>query len=475
MEHTGLTLKNARSPQKSTTQCPLGIDARAFLARMVDAHAHERLSVLDKNTVISCMLCGQCANMSPPPLSPHGESMTQFCVRARQYMVENNTMPQSTYGFALDELHASTRRPVTLFMGDPYHTDINYAFFPGCQLSGARWKQVLDVYAFLRTQLPMGLMLSCCGTPAQWAGHDDLVTETAEHIVLQWNTLGQPTLVMACASCVQFFQETMPHIPCVSLWELLHTYKEHMPLPPEKNAQEHTQTLCIQDPCGARHNKAWHESTRLLAQHCGVTCAEAVNHEKESQCCGYGGLVWCARPDVAEEATEALVENLGEHTTLASCIMCRDRLVNQGKACLHLFDILPILSHSAQDAHKKPLSLSAKRINRVRLAREIMDIYGTSSIVQEAYATRDPLPLRSLTDCALLHIEPTLLEQLERKHILHQDAAAAVRAVEAQKTCFLDTEGGHSFGAWQSGTVTFWVRYSKDANDTYQLHDAWRT
>ncbi len=421
------------------------------------------------NTLINgCTLCGQCTEICPERFS-----MAELCLEARQDMVERKYMPPSAHAFALDDLHAATHAPATLFMGSTGHSDTDYAFFPGCQLSGARWRQVLDVYAFLKSHISVGLMLTCCGIPARWAGHEDLVTETAEYIVLQWNKLGQPTLIMACASCLQFFKEVMPHIPCVSLWEVLYEHREHMTAVDQQNTLGETKTCTIHDPCSARHNKAWHNATRLLAEHCGVHCVESPYNKNIAHCCGYGGLVWCAQPDLAQDITKNLAHTLGEHTGLASCIMCRDRLIQSDKSCLHFFDILPIFTDNTHNEHKPPPSLSAKRANRVRLVREIMNIYGTATVVQDAYGIREGLPLRLLTNCSSLRIEPELLTELERKHILHQDAAAAVHAVEAHKRRFLEKESGHYVGAWCSGHVTFWVRYSKDTPDSYQLHDAW--
>ncbi len=426
-----------------------------------------------------CMLCGQCTEICPERFS-----MAEVCLQARSDMVQRNYMPPSAHAFALEDMQAATQNNASLFMSSSQQTEKNntaFAFFPGCQLSAARGNQVLKVYEFLCSHLTdgVGLMLSCCGIPAQWAGHNFLAHENAQNITNQWEKLGKPTVILACASCKKFFEEQLKQIPCTSLWEILYAKREHIPALPTNLP------YTIHDPCAARNDKDWQNATRLLAKHCGIECTEAVNNKEITPCCGYGGLVWCAQPQLAEQATAQLAQNLGKNTALASCIMCRDRLVLSKKACLHFFDILPFLSNTTkqQDLNSNfetasmqaPPSLSARRANRVKLVQDVIKQYGTDNIlVQDSI---DQQFVHSLDNYCFLHINPELLAELEAKHILHQDAAAAVLSVEKHKTRFLEQESGHYIGAWQSGQVTFWVRYSYDSSDTEQkkffLHDAW--
>ena len=101
---------------------------------------------------------------------------------------------------------------------------MDMCFFPGCQLAGARGEQVLAVYETLRKDLgSVGLLLQCCGVPAQWAGEEKLFAETVEALKSTWESLGRPRVIAACASCCKTLREALPEVSVVSLWEVLDT------------------------------------------------------------------------------------------------------------------------------------------------------------------------------------------------------------------------------------------------------------
>jgi hypothetical protein len=56
---------------------------------------------------------------------------------------------------------------------------------------------------------------------------------------------------------------------------------------------------------------------------------------------------------------------------------------------------------------------------------------------------------------------------------VRDDVEQAVLAVEAAKTRFFECRSGQYVGSWRPRNVTFWVRYSVNANGSYTLHDAW--
>ncbi len=426
------------------------------------------------NTLVNgCMLCGQCTEICPERFS-----MAEVCLQAREDLVRRGHMPPSAHAFALEDMCAAMQNPATLFMSAPQGKNSSkeraWAFFPGCQLSAARGNQVLQVYDFLCENLmqSVGLMLSCCGTPAQWAGQKSLATQMVQHLEVQWEKMQKPQLIVACASCKKFFTEHLPHIPCTSLWEVLYNLREHI------SPKAPSATYTLHDPCSARHDNAWHKATRLLAKHCGIHCEESKQPKEVSSCCGYGGLVWNAQPELAHTITTQLAQDLGQHAGLASCIMCRDRLVSSNKACAHFFDILPFITEHNPALQPAP-SLSARRANRVRLVQTCKEKYQAQNTFENTFSPqaqgtiRHTATLDPIWGHTFLHIAPELLAQLEEKHILHQDAAAAVLAIEEHKQRFLEKESGHYVGAWRSGAVTFWVRYAKDAQGQYHLYDAW--
>ncbi len=222
--------------------------------------------------------------------------MAEVCLQAREDLVNRGHMPASAHAFALEDMLCAVQSPATLFITSSKAlqttSENQYAFFPGCQLTAARGDLVHKVYDFLHMQLEVevGLMLSCCGTPAHWAGQSLLAAEVTHFLTAQWEKMNKPTLIVACASCKKFFAQMLPHIPCVSLWEILGGLAKHFSQPIRQ------QVCTVHDPCAARNDSAWQAATRYLATQCGVQYQESVNAKTHTSCCGYGGLVWCAQP-----------------------------------------------------------------------------------------------------------------------------------------------------------------------------------
>lgn len=294
----------------------------------------------------SCALCGQCET-----LCPNDFAMGELCLLMRKDMVKQGKMPPSAHDFALRELEWSTAPSATLFWGKSETEPCSHVFFPGCQLSAARPNQVRFIFRHLRQSFTkgtladpknsspnMGIWLRCCGIPAHFAGRDDLTQEQVDALQSQWQTLGKPKVIAACASCLRFFQDYLPHIPIVSLWEIL---DKEAPLPVLANPQAlpHHPIGTMHDPCSARHNSGWQKAVRNLFTKHGVAFEEPYHTAETTACCGYGGLVWNANPTLAEQMVKDRAEALPS-IPLTSCIMCRDRLVETGKDSLHLFDIL---------------------------------------------------------------------------------------------------------------------------------------
>ena len=114
----------------------------------------------------TCALCGLCGEICPTSVD-----MGEICHNARETMVEQKRMPPSAHDFALKDMAFSNGDKFSLAKNAPAADVSEYVFFPGCQLSGSSPGYVEQAYAFLREKLPnVGLMLRCCGAPADWAG-----------------------------------------------------------------------------------------------------------------------------------------------------------------------------------------------------------------------------------------------------------------------------------------------------------------
>lgn len=407
--------------------------------------------------VNGCALCGQCEE-----LCPENFSMAELCLSARRDMVERDFMPPSAHEFALEDMESASGPDCALVLPDvslPEGSSASWLFFPGCQLAASRGEQVAALYAYLRAALKdrpdgaagVALLLSCCGIPARWAGRETLFKDHAARLKEQWEQLGRPKIMAACSSCLSALRDALPEAEALSVWEVL----DGLPLP-ETRTQALSEVFSIHDPCTARWDTAWLTAVRSLARKCGALLEEPRLSGASTACCGYGGLVWCAQPDLARAMSEHRAAEL-PHTALASCIMCRDRLAAGGKKCRHLLDLLFPEQGAADDARKGP-GLSARRALRAALRRDLMRAYLGAE-------TGESPP-------TIVQVPPETLARLEDRHILLSDVEGAVAAAEAGGGRFQNLENGHWLASWRPRHVTFWVEYSEQGG-ALVLHDAW--
>lgn len=402
-----------------------------------------------------CSLCGQCEVICPERFS-----MADLCLQARRDAVERDVMPPSAHEFALEDMAQASGPESAFLLEDPALAAEGRhgktMFFPGCQLAASRGNQVLAMYRYLRNALPGGVSLfsSCCGIPAHWAGREQLFNEHAAMLRKNWETCGRPEVLAACSSCMSALRMALPEATVSSLWAKL---DELMPAPFATDAPK---AMNVQDPCGARHDAVWQKAVRSLAAKAGIHLEEVKHTGQESACCGYGGLVWNAQPDVADAMAQKRSHEFSL-PVLTSCIMCHDRFATTTESW-HLFDILPPTADAhVHQEHVVP-GLSARRAGRAALKEAALEEF----LGEKPAVRHDEEPV-------LLRISEPVRQAMERRYILRQDVVTAIAGIEASGAKFLNRENNHILGSWRPRNVTFWVEYVADEDGGFTLINAW--
>ena len=403
------------------------------------------------NTMINtCKLCGLCEKVCPGKLN-----MGEVCKTARQKMVERGNMPISAHDFALRDMAYSTSDAFVLAKHEPGFTSSVALFFPGCQLGASLPERIKQVYAYLRTKIEggVGLMLNCCGAPADWAGQQDLFKETLQHIEDQWQEMGKPPIIAACSTCFSIFQTHLPEAKVESLWTVI----ARLGLP---SGVDKTQggVLAVHDACTTRHEPAIHESVRNIAQQLGYRLEELPYSGELTECCGYGGLTTYANREVAEKSMKRRVGQ-SEADYLAYCAMCRDNFGAIGKRTVHLLDLLFKEAGENMTDRKGP-GYSERRENRAKLKNSMLREVWQESIEEE---TVNGLPLI---------IPDEVWEVLEDRLILKEEIQQVVEHAEASGNKLKDKASGHYLAYYQPASVTYWVEYSKQ-EEGFLIHNAY--
>jgi NADPH-dependent glutamate synthase beta subunit-like oxidoreductase len=394
----------------------------------------------------SCTLCGLCAAVCPEQLA-----MGDVCLSARQSMTAQGKMPPSHHDFALRDMAFSRSDACTLARHQPGFERSAVLFYPGCQLAASSPEQVARLYAHLCDSIDggVGLMLDCCGAPAQWAGRQDLFAETRAAFSAEWQRLGQPPVVTACSSCFRMFADHQPEVPVQSLWSLL----ERVGLP--VGAAPSLGTLAIHDPCTTRNEKGIQASVRGLLGQRGVTAVE-LDGPGLTTCCGFGGLASFANAAVTDKIVDRRIGQ-SEADYLTYCAMCRDNFARRGKRAVHVLDLLfPVGDDPAARADP---GFSMRQENRGRLKRRLLRDLWRENVSEPAIDIE-------------LSVSAEVLADMEKKLILQDDVRQTVRHAEASGEKLLDPRTGYFIASYRPVSMTYWVEYTVE-DDRYVVHRAY--
>lgn len=420
-------------------------------ARQIYNNSSNVVGIRQANTMInSCMLCGLCEE-----LCPGNFSMAAVCLDARRVMVGQDRMPPSAHEFALRDMAFANSGHCALARHAPGKDSSRYLFFPGCQLTACDPDGVAAAYDDLRSRLgEVGLLLSCCGAPARWSGRESLFQETTAALDAQWRSLGRPTLVVACPSCRVLLAERLPEATLVSYWSLLRT----IGLPPGAMTRDGA-TFAVNDPCAARHDAALLQDVRALLGACGVTVVEPALSGRTTECCGYGGLLAQANPElgirVAKHRAEAAAEDF-----VTYCAMCRDMLAKAGKRALHLVDLL--FPRGGDPAVRPAIGSSRRRENRVRLKESLLlDVWKEPAISPKA-----------AFEAIAVAFTETAERHMEARRILVSDIQKVLRHMEETGQRFVQEQTGHFLASYRPSFVTYWVEFEVSPTG-YLIHNVW--
>jgi glutamate synthase (NADPH) small chain len=398
----------------------------------------------------SCSICGLCKEVCPEDLH-----MGEICKAARETMVEQGKMPPSAHEFALRDMTFSNSEKCALNRHQPGRNSSTFLFFPGCQLSASSPGNVNKTYSYLMDRLRggVGLMLRCCGAPAQWAGRKEAFSEGMSEFEAQWEEMGRPELIVGCSTCYSVFKTHLPHMKMQSLWEVLNT----LGLPDSSRMEP--MAIAVHDPCTSRHENHIHESVRNILGRLGYEVHELPLSRDRTECCGFGGLMYFANRDLAEKVIQRRIAE-SPHDYLAYCAMCRDHFSSQGKPTWHLLDLI----FGPADRDKAPQrgpDYSQRRENRARLKKSLLkELWGDEVAADQSRETTQ------------LHIPKDVRELMEQRMILIEDVREVIDWAEKTGFKLVSRHSGHFLAHYTPTTVTYWVEYSP-AENGFTIHNAY--
>ena len=237
-------------------------------------------------------------------------------------------------------------------------------------------------------------------------------------------------MICACPTCMKILRERT-EIPAVGVWQTL------LELGTEPVTE---QTVAIQDACGARGDARTQEQIRDFAEALGCKVEEMPLSGDLAPCCGYGGMVRFADPEMAEKKA-AFAAGRTSGRILTYCMACRDQLTRAGADSIHILELA-----YGTGAPSVP-DLSQRRANRLRLKEKLQ-----KEIWKEEIRREDMLPV---------FYEDGAEEEMDRRMILKSDVEAVLKAYEASGEAVEDPEKGWLAASARMGNVTFWVKFTE--------------
>lgn len=399
----------------------------------------------------SCNTCGLCGEVCPSNLN-----MKDIILDTRTSMVERGKMPPSAYDFALRDMEFSTSDKFALLKHQPGFDEVKYLFFPGCQLSGYSPYYVRKSYEYLmeNTHDGVGVMLGCCGAPAEWAGEKELFKKNLDDLKQKWKDEEKPIFIFACATCCSTFEKYAPEIKFISLWEFM---AEHGV--PKNNKASNKKAFTVHDACTTRHNKKIQESVRKIIESEGYEIEELKYSKEKTKCCGYGGLAYFANREQVEDSIKERIEE-SDRDYIVYCSMCRELFAGYGKRTLHILDLI-----YGEDldklAEKEPLRLWERRANRHKLKNIILEMLG------ENYMELD----ENTNDIDIV-LPEDVKNLMEDRLILLQDIKEVIRNAEETGEKFINPENNHYLARKKLKNVTYWVEY-EEKDGKYLIYDVY--
>ncbi|GBF35225.1 glutamate synthase small chain [Desulfocucumis palustris] len=422
-------------------------------ARQINHNLKMIMGRHEANTLInSCSLCGLCQEVCPEDVN-----MGELCWQARVEMFKKGKMPPSAHDFPIREMVFSNESLCALTRHQPGHASSSHIFFPGCQLSASAPEQVRKVYSYLTERVDggVGLMLRCCGAPAEWSGRTELFEAGLREITEQWREMGSPKMILACSTCYQMFKKHIPGIEIVSLWELYDQFGL-----PEGAPLRGTGPVAVQDACTTRNERQIHQSVRNILQKLGMDIEELPTSRETTECCGYGGLMLFANRELADDVIR---RRAGESAAdfVAYCAMCRDNFAARGKRTYHLLDLIYPGAGRPSPGQKGP-GYSQRRENRVRLKNKMLkEVWGDTVTEQ-----------KKSFETIKVTIPAGVSDIMEERLILLEDIQKVIEYAERTGNKLLNRANGHVLACYRPVAVTYWVEYTA-LEDGFTIHNAY--
>ncbi|ADI00762.1 (Fe-S)-binding protein [Salisediminibacterium selenitireducens] len=249
-------------------------------------------------------------------------------------------------------------------------------FMPGCSLPSYTPDGVKKTMEYLKTVYPdLGGVQKCCGKGTKALGQEEKFKERFAGLQQDMDDIGIDTIIVACQNCYKTINETSETTKAESLWTLLP--KIGIPEELRGKAKDSDVVFGIHDSCSTRYEKELQDGVRWVLKELGYRVEESEHSRENARCCGFGGMIVPANPDLATRVMQRRADDFTTDHVVVYCAACRASMMKVGKKAFHILDLLwgPVVHSDTappEDVLSKPAGAWINRYKSKRIVKQVV-------------------------------------------------------------------------------------------------------
>jgi len=252
----------------------------------------------------------------------------------------------------------------------PFKSKADTLFFAGCTLSFL-YPDLARTSAFVLTEAGtemtyLRIRENCCGSWMHRTGHLFHFEKQVEDNVDSFGEARAKRIITMCAGCYRTFRADYPEHAKGFEAEVLHGVEFLAKLIGENHLrfkERVNMVVSYHDPCHmGRHMKVIEEPRAILENIPGVKLVETRFNKYDSHCCGGGGGLLSAFPDLTMQIALRRLQELeetGAEAIVTACPFCKitlSKAIKQKGSKIKLYDIVELVA-KAMGIHRRPFNV----------------------------------------------------------------------------------------------------------------------
>jgi heterodisulfide reductase subunit D len=323
-----------------------------------------------------CTICGQCKTVCPARLDT-----IEMWENMREFLVANGLAPLPAHEQIVKSIENydnpwmqprsqrsrwSKRIEKEVKIEDALKDKPEVLFFVGCTAAydpNIKDMAIDTARVLAKAKVDFGTLGNdegCCGSTLMRTGLVDSAKKMVRKNIELFEKAGSSTIVTSCAGCFKTIRQDYPKVGkvgarVVHVTQFVNELIDQKKLVFDKRVEA---KVTYHDPCHlGRHNKLYDEPRKILESIPGVKLVEMERNREESRCCGAGGGVKTAFPDLAQKISALRIED-AERTDadilVTSCPFCYQSLkasIETKGSKLKMMDLMELVRASCLDGH----------------------------------------------------------------------------------------------------------------------------